>query len=258
MAKPHAEQRDTRTGTATIAGRKPVMEALRAGTPLERIYVVHGLRGGGLEELRALAERGGVRVTELSKERFEALPAPAHAQGVLALLRHRRPSDPEKILADARGRGNQGFLLLLDEIEDPQNLGALIRTAECAGVQGVLIPRHHSARITDAVVKASAGATEHLPVAEVTNLVAAMEELKRDGFWVVGLDAAGEKVYTEYDYAGPVAVVVGNEGRGLRRLVRERCDVIVKIPLLGRIGSLNASVAGALVMYEAVRQRRKG
>jgi 23S rRNA (guanosine2251-2'-O)-methyltransferase len=163
----------------------------------------------------------------------------------------------EDILKAAADRNEPPFVLLLDEIEDPQNLGALIRTAECAGIHGVIIPKHHSAEVNTTVAKASAGASEHLPVAKIVNVANTIEELKEKGVWVVGTDSSAAKLYTEIDYSGPLAIVVGNEGRGIRHLVKEKCDFLVKIPLYGQIESLNASVAGALVMYEAVRKRRK-
>jgi 23S rRNA (guanosine2251-2'-O)-methyltransferase len=154
-------------------------------------------------------------------------------------------------------RGEKGFLLILDGIEDPQNLGALVRTAECTGVHGIILPKHHAAPVTSTVVKASAGATEHVAMTEVTNITAALEELKKSGYWIVGLDGASDRLFTDVDYTPPVGLVIGNEGKGIRRLVREHCDHLVRIPLFGRIESLNASVAGALAMYEVTRNRRR-
>jgi 23S rRNA (guanosine2251-2'-O)-methyltransferase len=238
-----------------IAGRNPVMEALRAGTLLERIVIQAGVSGEPVERIRNLARERGIPLAEIDRERFRSLAGGAAAQGVIAFTAGRKAATLDELLAVGGRMGERGFLLLLDEIEDPQNLGALIRTAECAGVHGVVIPRHRAVHVTPAVVKASAGASEHLPLAEVTNLVAAIERVKEEGYWVIGLDAGGDRPYTAVDYTTPVALVVGSEGKGLRRLVRERCDVVVTIPLRGRISSLNASVAGALVMYEVVRAR---
>jgi 23S rRNA (guanosine2251-2'-O)-methyltransferase len=238
-----------------ISGRNPVLEALRAGTPLDRIVLQAGSTGRPVEEIRSLAEARGIRVLEADKERFREIGGSPTAQGVVAFATDRPAPTLEAILRVSRERNEKGFLLLLDEIEDPQNLGALIRTAECTGVHGVCIPRHRAAHVTAAVTKASAGATEYIAVAEVANLVTVIERLKEEGYWVVGLDAAGDRPYTAVDYTTPVALVVGSEGKGLRRLVRERCDFVVKIPLRGNIASLNASVAGALVMYEVVRAR---
>jgi 23S rRNA (guanosine2251-2'-O)-methyltransferase len=238
-----------------ISGRNPVIEALRAGTPLDRIVIQAGTTGQPVEDIRFLAGERGVRVIEADKERFLELGGGTSAQGVVAFAQPRSAATLEAIMLLSRERGERGFVLLLDEIEDPQNLGALIRTAECAGVHGVVIPRHRAVHVTAAVAKASAGATEHVMVVEVINLVTTIERLKEEGYWVVGLDGGGDRPYTALDYATPIALVVGNEGKGLRRLVRERCDFLVKIPLRGRIASLNASVAGALVMYEVVRKR---
>ncbi|MBP1654058.1 MAG: rRNA ((2251)-2'-O)-methyltransferase RlmB [Bacteroidetes bacterium] len=240
-----------------IAGRKPVIEALRAGTAIERVVLLAGVQGQGIADIQRLAQQARIPVVQVPRQEFRGL-APDHAtQGVIAVVPARSFVELEEILEHPRKRHEQGFLLVLDEIEDPHNLGALVRTAECAGVHGVIIPKHHAATVTSAVVKTSAGATEHMPIAEVTNIAHTLKQLKDDGYWVVGLDAAGDRLYTAVDLELPIALVVGNEGRGIRRLVRERCDFLVKIPLRGKISSLNASVAGAVVMYEVLRQRTK-
>lgn len=239
----------------TITGRKPIIEALRAGTRIEKILLLAGARGPAIEEIRTAAERHGIRVSPVTRDELQALAPDAATQGIAAIVPARRLVDLEDIVTIPPSRGERGMMLLLDEIEDPHNLGALIRTAECAGIHGVILPRHHAAPVTATVVKTSAGATEHIAIAQVTNLVAAMKRLKQEGYWVIGLDVGGDRPFTAVDYRDPVALVVGNEGKGLRRLVREHCDHRVTIPLKGRIASLNASVAGALVMYEAVRQR---
>ncbi len=239
-----------------IAGRKPVLEALKAGTRIEKILILQGVHGGIIEEIRTAAKRAHVPVVDAGREEFYAVAEERTSQGTIALTANgKQLQSLEQMLSFVHGRTEPGFLLLLDEIEDPQNLGALIRTAECAGVQGVIVPRHHSAPVGPAAVKASAGATEHMAIAEVTNIVNAVEELKNEGFWIVGLEGSGTTLYTAADYRGPTALVVGNEGKGIRRLVKEHCDFLVSIPVLGKVSSLNASVAGALVMYEAVKQR---
>jgi 23S rRNA (guanosine2251-2'-O)-methyltransferase len=194
---------------------------------------------------------------EVGKQRFRDLVSDTTTQGVVAIVGTKAYVEIEDILKVAEERNEKPFILILDEIEDPQNLGALIRTAECAGVHGAVIPKHHAASVNQTVAKTSAGASEYLPVAKVTNIANTIEELKEKGFWVVGTDGTAEKDFTEVDYTCPIAVVVGNEGSGIRQLVKEKCDFIVKIPLYGQIESLNASVAGALVMYEVVRKRRK-
>ena len=243
--------------TNVLTGRKPVMEALRAGRPLDRILVLRGTHGSTIDEIRRLAEQRGVTILDSEKQHFREFTPEALTQGVIAFAPEKKAASLEDILAGINERGDTGFVLILDQIEDPQNLGALIRTAECAGTHGVILPKHHAAPINATVAKASAGATEHLAVAEVTNIVTAIEELKQAGFWVVGLAADGDKTYSQVDYTVPIAFVVGNEGRGIRRLVKEHCDHLVRIPLFGRVESLNASVAGALGMFEVVRQREK-
>jgi 23S rRNA (guanosine2251-2'-O)-methyltransferase len=240
-----------------IAGRKPVIEALRSDREIERIAILQGTQGTVIEEIRNAARVRGVTVVEMARQDFRAIESDAMTQGVVAIMPERkRTVAVQEIIDRARTSGEKPLLLILDEIEDPHNLGALIRTAEGAGVHGVIIPRHRSAPLTATVVKASAGATEHMPVAEVTNIVQTIEWLKSEcGVWIVGLAMEGDRDFTAVDYADAVAIVVGNEGKGIRRLVREHCDFLVRIPMRGKVGSLNASVSGGIVLYEAVRQR---
>ena len=248
---------ETRTDPSSrIVGRKPVLEALKAGTPIEKILVLQGVHGGIIEEIRTAARRAHVTIADVRREEFHALTDETTSQGVIALTASRKQlMSLDDLLSRVRTQVEPGFLLVLDEIEDPQNLGALIRTAECAGVHGVVVPKHHSAPVGPAAVKASAGATEHMAIAEVTNVVSALEELKKEGFWIAGLEGTGTTLYNAADYTGKIALVVGNEGKGIRRLVKEHCDFLVSIPIRGKVSSLNASVAGAIVMYEAVKQR---
>ncbi len=243
-------------GQPIIAGRNPVMEALKAGTLIEKVIILAGVQGSIIERIRGLAKQNRIPCVEVGKQRFRDLVSDATTQGVVALVGTKAYVDVEDILRVAAEKHEKPFLLILDEIEDPQNLGALLRTAECSGVHGAIIPKHHAASVNQTVAKTSAGASEHLPVAKVTNIAATIEELKAQGIWVVGPDASAEKSFTEIDFAGPTALVVGNEGKGIRHLVKEKCDFLVKIPLYGKIESLNASVAGALVMYEVSRKRR--
>jgi 23S rRNA (guanosine2251-2'-O)-methyltransferase len=238
-----------------IAGRQPILEALKAGTVLERIVFLAGVQGRAIEEIRTLAQQNKVETVVVNKTQFRDLASNATTQGVVGIVPTKQFASLRDILAIPASRNEKGFLLILDEIEDPQNLGALVRTAECAGAHGVIIPKHHAAPVTSTTIKASAGATEHMAMAEVTNIVNTLETLKQEGYWIVGCDMAGETSYDAVDYTTPLALVVGGEGRGMRRLVREHCDHLVKIPLRGKIESLNASVAGALVLYEVVRQR---
>ncbi len=248
---------DTRTDTTNrIVGRKPVLEAIKAGTQIEKILILQGVHGGIIEEIRSAARRARVTILDVRREEFRALIDETTSQGVIALTASKKQlMTLETLLSHVRTQTEPGFLLILDEIEDPQNLGALVRTAECGGVHGVIVPKHHSAPVGPAAVKASAGATEHMAIAEVTNMVNALEELKKEGYWIAGLEGTGTNLYSTVDYTGPIALVVGNEGKGIRRLVKEHCDYLVSIPIRGKVSSLNASVAGAIVMYEAVKQR---
>ena len=234
-----------------------MLEALKAGTQIEKVAFLAGVHGRVINDIRSLARQKGVEAQDVGRQEFRELASDATTQGVVALVASRRAlMSLDEILEGSRQTGQKGFVLILDEIEDPHNLGALVRTAECAGVHGVILPKHHSAHLTETVTKASAGAVEHIAIAEVTNIVNTIEELKTHDFWIVGLDGDGDKEYTAVDYSSPVALIVGNEGKGIRRLVREHCDFLVRIPLHGKIASLNASVAGALVMYEVARRRR--
>ncbi|HEX9615716.1 MAG TPA: 23S rRNA (guanosine(2251)-2'-O)-methyltransferase RlmB [Bacteroidota bacterium] len=240
-----------------IIGRKPVLEALKSRQSVQKILIQFGTHGKVIDDIRALAKRLGIPVSEMDRQKFESMADPASAQGIAAVLDSKVYVEIEDILEIAKRNGEAPFVLILDEIEDPHNLGALIRTAECAGVHGVVLPKHHSAQINETVAKTSAGASVHMPAARVANIAQTIDMLKQNGIWVIGTDSSGEKVYYEADYKGPIAVVVGNEGKGIRRLVKEKCDFFVKIPLHGKVESLNASVAGALVMFEAAKARGK-
>jgi len=238
-----------------IYGKQPVLEALKSETPIEKLLILHGMRTEALKSILHLARQKGIPITEVNADRLHDLGTDEHSQGVVALIAEKEYVEIDELLRLARTRNEQPFIVILDEIVDPHNVGALIRTAECSGVHGVVIPKHHSVSINETVAKTSAGASLHLPVARVTNLVQTMEMLKSQGVWIVGLDMNGDKVYDEVDYTGAVAIVIGNEGKGIRRLVRENCDFLIRIPMYGKIESLNASVSGALVMYEAARGR---
>ncbi len=239
-----------------IIGRHPALESLRSENPPEKIYVLHGTRGSAIQQIQQLAKRHGVPFKEVDRHRFLELTSDSNAQGVLAVGAANQYVEVEDLFQIAAGKGEPPFFLVLDEIEDPHNVGALIRTAECAGVHGVILARHHAASLNETVAKASAGASLHLPAAKVTNIANTLEELRARGVWVVGTDMQGEKAYDEMDYRGAIAIVVGNEGKGIRRLVKEKCDFLVKIPMYGKIGSLNVSVAGGLVLYTAARCRQ--
>ncbi|MGE5541742.1 MAG: 23S rRNA (guanosine(2251)-2'-O)-methyltransferase RlmB [Bacillota bacterium] len=249
--------RDHRLGDELILGRNPVSEALKAGARVKRVFVVRGLRGPRIESLVKEARSRGIPVEEIDRSRLDLI-AGRHAsvkhQGIVATAAPRSYSNVEGILAYAESRGEPPFVVALSGIEDPMNLGAILRTAEAAGLHGAIIPGRRAAGLTPAVTRASAGAVEHLRVAMVTNITSTLRELKRKGLWIAGLDAGGQCLW-ETDLRGPLAIVVGGEGKGLGRLVRETCDFIVGIPMKGRIESLNAGVAAALAIFEALRQR---
>ena len=245
----------TASSSELIAGRNPVMEALRAGSAIEKVVLLYGAKGNAIESIKALARRRGVPCVEVNKQRFRQLVSDATTQGVVAIVETQAYVSVDQILQHAKDRNDPPFILVLDELEDPHNIGALIRTAESAAVHGVVVPKHRSALITQTVSKTSAGAIEHMRVAKVTNIVQTLDELKSEGLWVVGADSEGDRLVYDLDYTMPIAVVIGNEGRGIRRLVKEKCDYLVKIPMFGKVRSLNASVAGALILYEVVRKR---
>jgi 23S rRNA (guanosine2251-2'-O)-methyltransferase len=238
-----------------IYGRHPVLEALRAGEKVQRVLVAKGTQTAGpLADILALAQQRGVRVAWVDRRELDKLDA-VH-QGVAAEVPSHRYAEVEAILASAQAQGEPPLILALDAIQDVHNLGSLLRTADAVGAHGAILPSHRAAGVTPAVRKASAGAVAHLPIAQVTNLARTLEDLKREGVWVVGLDMAGKQAYDEYDWRTPTALVVGSEGRGLGRLVGETCDVLVNLPMRGHVDSLNAAVAGSIVLYHAWRSRQ--
>ncbi|MEP6818904.1 MAG: 23S rRNA (guanosine(2251)-2'-O)-methyltransferase RlmB [bacterium] len=249
-------------GANQIYGLIPVLEALRAGNKrLEQITIAEGARHGRLGELLDLAKNARVPVHRAPRFALDrALPGVTH-QGVIARTAAATYRDPEELLDQLTARvgtTDPPLVLGLDAVEDPRNLGAILRTAECAGVGGVFIPERRAVGLTATVAKAAAGALEHIPVARVTNLVQLIEQLKQRNIWVIGAAADATSDYTEWDWTVPSALFLGGEGTGLHRLVRERCDALVRIPLLGRIESLNVSVAAGVILYEALRQRTAG
>ncbi len=241
-------------GADVIAGRNAVSEALRAGRPIDSLYVQKGEKNGPLVPLIAKAKAAGITVKEVDPRKLDHLCGGAVHQGVVALAAVKEFAGIDDIFALAEQRGEPPFLLICDGLEDPHNLGAVIRTAECAGAHGVVIPKRRSVGLTYAVGKASAGAVEYLPVARVQNLPALLDELKRRGVWVYAADMDGSP-WCETDFTGPVALVIGSEGRGVGRLVKEKSDFVVSLPMKGRVNSLNASVAAGILCYEVCRQR---
>lgn len=238
-----------------LTGIHAVREALAARRPLQTVMVGRGRHGGRLDEIVELARRNGVPVRFEERVQLDRAAGTREHQGVVAVLAASAATSLEELLRRKNAQDAPDLLVLLDGVEDPQNLGAIIRTALAAGANGIVIPERRSAGVTEAAARASAGAVAHLPVTRVTNLSRAMEELKQSGYWVVGLDERAERNYSEIDLTGPVAVVLGGEGKGLHELVRTRCDFLVSIPTTGPVKSLNVSVAAGVVLFELVRQR---
>ena len=238
-----------------IEGRNAVIEALRAGTAIDKIYLQKGETDKTLGHIAAKARAAGTVVVEADRRKLDAMSRTHAHQGVIALAAVRAYASVEEILRSAADRGEPPLIVVCDELSDPHNLGAVIRTAECAGAHGVVIPKRRSAGLTAVVAKTSAGAVAHVPVARVPNLPALLEGLKKQGLWVFGTAADGATRLYDADLKGPAAIVIGSEGEGMGRLVREHCDVLVSIPMRGKLNSLNASAAAAILLYEAVRQR---
>lgn len=257
MKKPH-----TGVGMDRLTGIHSVHEALESGRPLERVVVARGRHGDRIEEIVAFARERGVPVRFEDRAQIDRLAGTPQHQGVVALAAAREAISLEELLrqhaaaGDAAEKQRAGLIVLLDGIEDPHNLGAVVRSALAAGAEGVVLPERRASGLNATVARAAAGALEHLPVARVVNIARAMEELKEAGYWLVGLDERAEKNYTQVDLTGSIGLVLGGEGAGLHDLVRKRCDFLVSIPTTGPVRSLNVSVAAGIVLFEAVRQRR--
>ncbi|MGN1481897.1 23S rRNA (guanosine(2251)-2'-O)-methyltransferase RlmB [Porcipelethomonas sp.] len=237
-----------------IYGRNPVLEALKSGAEIDTVFLSG--QGGSLGKIRAEAKKSGAVVKDVTSGRLDQLTDGAAHQGVAASVACAEYASVEDILEVSRKKGTEPFIIICDEIEDPHNLGAIIRTAEAAGADGIIIPKRRSASLNATVHKTSAGAASWLPVARVSNLAAAIDKLKENGVWIYGTDASGEN-YDDTDLRGSIALVIGSEGFGMGRLIKEKCDFLLKLPMYGKITSLNASVAAGIFMYEAVRQRTK-
>ena len=238
-----------------VWGRYPVLEALRSKRRVHRIMIAQGPRDIGLTQVLDQARRVGVVVEPTARRRLDEIAKGANHQGVVALVAPREYAELEDILDRAKERGEDALVVVLDAIQDVQNLGSLIRTAEAVGAHGVVIPEHRAAGLTPAVDKTSAGAVEFLPVARVTNITRTLDDLKKRGLWCIGLDGSAKTRFDQANLKGPIALVVGNEGKGISRLAREHCDVLINLPMRGNVGSLNAAVAGSIALYEIWRQR---
>lgn len=255
MPKKEMNMRQNQPREDIIAGRNAVLEALKAGTELEAVYLAKGDRQGSIVRIVSLCAQKKVTVKEVSPAKLDGMcPGVAH-QGVAAVISAASYSTVEDLFAIAKDRGEPPFFIIADEIEDPHNLGAIIRTAEACGAHGLILPKRRSAGLTSTVYKTSAGALNHMAVAKVANLVSTIDQLKEQGVWIFAADMDGE-TWCGLDYTGAMALVIGSEGRGVGRLVRDHCDFLVSMPMCGKVNSLNASVAGSILMYEVLRQRQ--
>lgn len=249
MNKDNPKQKDD-----LIVGRNPVSEVIRSGREIDRILVAKGEKNGAVVGILAKAKKKNIPIKEVDSKKLDYISGHSNHQGIAAYTAVKEYASVDDIFKLAEERNEKPFIVVLDEIEDPHNLGAVIRTAECTGVHGIIIPKRRSAALSYAVSKASAGAVEYVPVARVTNISNTIEDLKKRGVWVYGADMNG-KLYTECDFSGAVALVIGNEGKGIGRLVREKCDEIVSLPMKGKIKSLNASVAAGVLMYAVAAEK---
>lgn len=241
----------------TIEGRNAVIEALRAGKPVDRLFVLDGCNDGPVSTIKREAKKRDIQVKFVDKDRLDSMSATGHHQGVIAKCAAYEYAVVSDILKNAEESGEDPFIIILDNIEDPHNLGAIIRTANLAGAHGVIIPKNRAVGLTATVARTSAGALNYTPVAKVTNIARTIDDLKKRGIWMACANMNGQTMYDQ-NLTGPIALVIGNEGDGVSRLVREKCDYVCSIPMKGDIDSLNASVAAGVLMYEVVRQRQMG
>ena len=237
-----------------IIGRKPVLEALNSDEEISQVYILFGQEGGIINAIRVAAKKKGIKVNQVPFDKFKQLTQSKVAQGVAAAKSSFRFYDLHTIIDEAK-KSQYPLVLILDSIQDTHNVGAILRSADCSGVDGIIITKHNSAPINETVVKTSAGASEHVKIAQVNNLAQAIDELKQNGFWIVGSYLEGAKDYTSVDYKIPIALIVGNEEKGIRKLTADKCDHLVKIPMKGKIQSLNVSVAAGILLFEISRQR---
>lgn len=240
-----------------LEGRNSVLEAIKSGRPINKILISKGDREGSINKIIGLANEKGIIIQEVDRKKLDSVSLTRSHQGVIAYVSAKEYVELEDILDNAKARNEDPFIVILDEITDIHNLGAIIRTADAFGVHGVVIPNRRSASLNSVVSKISAGALEYVPVARVNNLTSAIEYFKSCGIWVVGADINSKLIAQKSNLTGPLALVIGNEEKGIRRLIKEKCDFLVKIPMVGKISSLNASVAGAIMIYEAFIQRNK-
>ena len=243
--------------TDQVEGRNSVLELLESGKDINKIFITRGEKHGSINKIIAIAKERKVIIVEKDKRQMQQLAQTENYQGVIAIVPPFEYCEVEEILEEARKKEEVPFVLILDGIEDPHNLGSIIRTAETAGVHGIIIPKRRAASVNSTVNKASAGAVEHMKIARVTNISDTIEFLKKEGLWICGTDIKAQKYYYEQDLTGPLGIVIGNEGNGMGEKVRKNCDFLVKIPMKGKVTSLNASVSTGIVVYEAVKQKEK-
>lgn len=238
-----------------IEGRNSVIELLKSDREINKVLIAKGDKQGSINDIIKLCKDKGIVFQEVERAKLDEITETGHHQGVIAYASPIEYKEISDILEIAKKRNEDPFIVICDEIEDPHNLGALIRTAEIAGCHGLIIPKRRSAQVTEVVSKVSCGATEHLAIARVGNLNDAIDELKEAGVWIYGTDGSAKKLYFEESLTGPIAIIIGSEGRGMNKLTMKKCDVLLKIPMKGHITSLNASVSGGIVIFEAVKQR---
>ncbi len=238
-----------------VEGRNAVLELLESGKDINKIYVEKGEKQGSINKILKKAKERKIIISEIDKKKFKSMCQTPNAQGIIAIIPPFDYCEVYDIIAVAKEKNEDPFIILLDGIEDPHNLGSIIRTAETAGVHGIIIPKRRAASVNSTVAKVSAGAVEHMKIARVNNLVETMHILKEEGIWICGTDMEAEEYYYRQDLTGPIAIVIGSEGNGMSRLTKENCDFLTKIPMLGKITSLNASVSAGIVMYEARVQK---
>ena len=249
------EEKEQRNFDDQVEGRNSVLELLESEKDINKIFVTRGEKQGSINKIIGRAKGKGIVLVEVDKSKLDEMSQTGNHQGVIAIVPPFEYCEVEDILEEAKSKNEQPFILILDGIEDPHNLGAIIRTAETAGVHGVIIPKRRAASVNSTVNKVSAGAVEHMKIARVNNINDTIKFLKDSGLWIIGTDGAAENYYYEQDLTGPIALVIGSEGNGMNRLVSENCDILVKIPMHGKITSLNASVSAGIVTYEIVKQR---
>ncbi|MCH4890465.1 23S rRNA (guanosine(2251)-2'-O)-methyltransferase RlmB [Acidaminobacter sp. JC074] len=239
-----------------IEGRNPVLEAIQSGRDINKLMIASGNKEGSIKKIIAQAKEKGIVISYVDRHKINSLSQSDNHQGVIAFVAAYDYMPLDQMIASIKEKGEVPFIIVLDEINDPHNLGSIMRTADAVGAHGIVIPKRRAVGLTPVVAKTSAGAIEYVPVARVTNLARAIDELKEHNIWVAGADMAGEQTHFQANFTGGIALVMGNEGKGLSRLVKEKCDFLVNIPMIGKVSSLNASVAASVIMYEIFKQRQ--